>query len=197
MYIEFCYQCRLDLVTRTVLNGFYDEQKYISWLQLALQHLSGLSLMFMGLYLLLGTNFKKHPYPLLAWACIFESALFFNWSQKLAVIQFKLHKILAVSLYGGDLSDFRITYECLKKLILCWKVLFATLLQLNIVTNGLIYIDLYLTLKNPFYPRSRRAKKYYIIMLSVFLVSSSISYYTYTNNTFTLKVYDKLFPLST
>ena len=25
MYIELCYQCRLDLVTRTVLEGFYDQ----------------------------------------------------------------------------------------------------------------------------------------------------------------------------
>ena len=104
--------------------------------------------------------------------------------------------MFALTLYGGDLSDYAIVYGCLKKLIVSWKVLFATLLQLNIVTNGLIYIDLYLTLKNPFYPRSKRAIKYYFILLFVFLMSSSVSYYTYTSKTITLKIYDKLLPLS-
>ena len=107
-----------------------------------------------------------------------------------------MHKI-TLSKDGGELDNYRQMYENLKLLILSWKVIFAILLQLNIVTNGLIYIDLYLTLLNPFYPRARRATCYFTIMIIVLALSSCISIYTYQSNTYTLRIYDKLSPLST
>ena len=145
--------------------------------------LSGISLSVIGFYLLLGKSFKKHPYRLLALACIFESALFLNWTKRISIVQFRLHKIFILTWHGGDLSDYSLIYGTLKKFIISWKIIFAVLLQLTIITNGLIYIDLYLTLINPFYPRHKRAPKYYLVLLIVLVMASSISYYTYTHNT--------------
>lgn len=44
--------------------------------------------------------------------------------------------------------------------------------------NSTVLIDLYLTLKNPFYPRGKRAKWYYLFCISVIL-SFSITYLIY------------------
>lgn len=154
--------------------------------------------MAVGFYLMRSKHFRKHPYPLLALACIFESGFTFNWSQKYAIVVFKLHKIFLLSQWqnAGDLSNYEEIYASLKLLLISWKVCFATLLIMNIVTNGLIYIDLYLTLKNPFYPRARRAKKYFMILFCVFISSISVAIFAYKNNTISLNVYDKLWPLS-
>jgi hypothetical protein len=94
------------------------------------------------------------------------------------------------------LSDYGQIYESLRTLILCWKVMFAVVLQLNIVSNGLIYLDLYLCLRNPFYPRGSRTYKYYVILFLTLMMSSGTSIYTYSHNTFTLEVYDKIWPLN-
>ena len=50
-------------------------------------------------------------------------------------------------------------------------------------TNCLINIDLYLTLKNPFYPREKRVLKYYIILIAT-LVYSVVSEVYPRNETF-------------
>jgi hypothetical protein len=85
----------------------------------------------------------------------------------------------------------------MRTLLASYKIIFATFLLMSIVTNGLMYIDLYLTLRNPFYPRSRRAKKYFFILFIMLVLSLSVSSYTYSTQTFTLLVYDNnLYPLS-
>ena len=40
-------------------------------------------------------------------------------------------------------------------------------------TNSVIFIDLYLSLKNPFYERARRAKVYYIFLIFVFAANTA------------------------
>ena len=39
---------------------------------------------------------------------------------------------------------------------------------MTLVINSIIFIDLYFTLKNPFYPREKRTKFYYLLLIAMF-----------------------------
>ena len=43
---------------------------------------------------------------------------------------------------------------------------------MHLAANSIIFIDLYLTLKNPFYPREKRVSKYNAFLLVVFVFSA-------------------------
>jgi hypothetical protein len=91
----------------------------------------------------------------------------------------KIYKILTLSTFGGDLTDFGQLYWSFTTLVVSYKVIFIVLLEMNIAINGLIYLDLHLILSNPFYPRARRAKYYYLILMLIFVSSTSFAIYTY------------------
>ena len=58
-------------------------------------------------------------------------------------------------------------FETVNLYIGFWKVLFyvGTLLQIGL--NSMVYLDLWLTLRNPFYPRRKRNKYYNIAILTI------------------------------
>ena len=60
-----------------------------------------------------------------------------------------------------------------------------------LAADGLILVDLYLTLKNPFYPREKRMLAYDIFLLLVFLTSCIISIYDILTAGTKLNLYDK------
>ena len=62
-------------------------------------------------------------------------------------------------------------YTIFKQFIISWKVMVITFTYLHLGANGVIFIDLYLTLRNPFYPRKKRVWKYRIFLLMVLAFS--------------------------
>jgi hypothetical protein len=49
---------------------------------------------------------------------------------------------------------------------------------MSMITNSLILIDLFLTLRNPFYPREKRAKKYQIAQILTFLIALGVIFHS-------------------
>ena len=82
------------------------EDVEVSMIQLGFLICSCLSLMVVGFFLLKSRNFKAHPYPLLAWACLIEGASTFNQASRYLIGSAKFYKILTLSAFGGDLTDF-------------------------------------------------------------------------------------------
>ena len=66
-------------------------------------------------------------------------------------------------------------YNNLLRLQLSQKSIYEFSAFMNLFFNSIVFIDLYLTIKNPFYPREHRSKFYWLLTLIIFL-SFSISY---------------------
>lgn len=62
---------------------------------------------------------------------------------------------------------------------------------MHLAANSIIFIDLYLTLKNPFYPREKRVFSYKIFLLVVFLFSGTNILYSIIYEGTNLNLYDK------
>ena len=54
-------------------------------------------------------------------------------------------------------------------------------LNINIILNSLVFIDLFLTIRNPFYPRKRRMTSYSFIVIAV--IVSTIAWVLWSYNT--------------
>jgi len=48
-----------------------------------------------------------------------------------------------------------------------FRMFLIVCVQMTFAINSIIFLDLWLTLRNPFYPRGRRAKWYYLFIVSV------------------------------
>ena len=78
-------------------------------------------------------------------------------------------------------------YKIFKQFIISWKVMVITLTYLHLGANSIIFIDLYLTLRNPFYPRKKRVWKYRLFLSNIFvfclfiMLQSIFSYKTSIN----------------
>ncbi len=66
-------------------------------------------------------------------------------------------------------------------LIYGWCVLKVLFLNINIILNSLVFIDLFLTIRNPFYPRKRRMTSYSFIVIAV--IVSTIAWVIWSYNT--------------
>ena len=74
-----------------------------------------------------------------------------------------------------DATSPKEVYSALVLLNLMEKYLYTVGIIANLVFNSIILIDLYLTLKRPFYQRENRAKWYYAFAFTV-LIAFSITY---------------------
>ena len=61
---------------------------------------------------------------------------------------------------------------------------------MHLAANSIIFMDLYLTLKNPFYPREKRVAKYNIFLMVVFLFSAINIIYSIVAEGTNLNLYD-------
>ena len=66
----------------------------------------------------------------------------------------------------ANLGDFLPSayYHCFSTLYYSWKVSVKVSIAMGITANAIIFMDLYLSLSNPFYPRAKRLPKYYLFM---------------------------------
>ena len=78
-------------------------------------------------------------------------------------------------------------------LIDIWKPLVIVAQFLNMSLNTIVFIDLFLTMRNPFYPRKKRNPLYKIFaMFIMVLVATIIVYGRITRGKSTLNLYDNL-----
>ena len=173
---------------------------------------SGLFLAFTGFYLILNKNFRHHPYPMIGTACLFQAAYFFSYFDIFVVCKSNLIEYHAYNIgiwtsikesgpYGviewlnyssWMAANFtpEIKYLIFKQFIISWKVMVITFTYLHLGANSVIFIDLYLTLRNPFYPRKKRVWKYriFLLMILIFaLINMLKSIFTYQTS---LNLYD-------
>ena len=151
---DLCYQCSLQKLHDDYYHTYgpsTNTDATGAWQNIQIQA-SGLCLFLVGMYLLFNRNFKKHPYPMLGITCLAESSWIYNFSQFNLIFVAKIYKIFAFSLFFR-MDDPKELHFCMSFLIKNYKVFFIACFQVTYVINGLIYLDLYLTLRNPFYPR--------------------------------------------
>ena len=75
--------------------------------------------------------------------------------------------------------------------LITWKVATIISTYMHLAANSIIFIDLYLTLKNPFYPREKRVSRYNIFLLVVFIFSAINILYSIISQGTNLNLYDK------
>lgn len=124
---------------------------------------------------------------------------------------FNLNKLMSYSMgFAKELLGYKVYYQWLyffwlKNLIMLWKINFLVNRVLMLALNMFMFFDLYFILKNPFYPRQRRAKWYYLLTSLIVLSFGMFTVYSvyfkqtgvnlldfepdYTIYVFTLKAY--------
>jgi hypothetical protein len=84
-----------------------------------------------------------------------------------------------------------IKYKIFETVYYSWKLLTTVSAYLTLAANSLVFIDLYLTIRNPFYPRKKRFQKYLIILGSMTLFFTTILFLSIKNEGTDLFLYSK------
>ena len=141
-------------------------------LALIINLVSTLSLLTVGLIFIYNRKFKKHPYPLLGYTCLAEAFVYCTMHTKAFSCVIKIWEVFDLTV-----SNFDPYFEAATKIpffgLNAGITIFA--LNLSVTLNALVYLDLYLTLKNPFYERKARIKWYWLtvtimLMLQAYLI---------------------------
>jgi hypothetical protein len=142
---------------------------------------------------------------MIAKACLFQAIYFGSYYANMGVSELDLNKLLAYSIstlttnpaeikwYSEfmvqDLNP-KLSYSAFKLQIFCHKVLVIASTYLQFAANSVILVDLYLTLKNPFYPRNKRVPVYNIFLLLVFIFILTNIIYAFIYDEISLNLYD-------
>ena len=59
-----------------------------------------------------------------------------------------------------------------------WKLIIIGSTYLCLTANSIAFLDLYLSLKNPFYPRSKRQPMYLSMLAVIMLITSILLYHS-------------------
>ena len=151
--------------------------------------LSGLCLAIIGFFFLLNKKFKKHPYSLFAYACLLQSVYFFCHYSNFLICLLNLSLSLEWSKFNFN-PDYEDIFFSFKTLLIMWKTICISMTYMQLTANSIIFIDLYLTLKNPFYPRKKRMLAYNLILIVVMIISSSTLLLSIANEGTSLNLYD-------
>lgn len=109
---------------------------------------------FTGLILYRHPQLQKHPYKIYALAIICEGIYFENLNSYQFLCRYDRASLLMRSIpQFTKIQSPETHYLILYILISVWLYAFYLFLALMMVFNFIIYLDLYLTIKNPFYPR--------------------------------------------
>ena len=89
---QICKLCKTSAVDNlcTSLSDQFNTQYAAFMSQVFLESLSGILLSLVGFYMMLGTKFKQHPYPLIGFACLVHGGYYFSQVQFLTVCYFNV-----------------------------------------------------------------------------------------------------------
>ena len=160
--------------------------------------------MFVGFFLLVNKKFKGvHPYGLYAGACLSQALVHFN-AYNFKITCDMMPKMLLwstgliptildrIGTSDGFLSWFnfeewiqvntstKMQFRASNVLLYDWSGLKVMFLNINIILNSLVFVDLFLTIRNPFYPRKRRMTTYLFVVLSVVITTFASMAFLYT-----------------
>ena len=164
------------------------------------------SLASLGFFLWRNGKFVKHPYPMFAWASLVEAMFFFSMFQNVyqcsrttfmdvRVWTFAIFRTIkdigffdAIKIWGTEkwwnMPTTKIYYLFILKYDsnMFW---FFTILSQGIDTlmNTMVFIDLYLSLSDPFKPREGR-RKYYKTSILIVVVAMTFGLYSFWNDQF-------------
>ena len=155
-------------------------------------------------------KFKKHPYRLIAAVCLVIGSLFLSQYQlsilyNTRILEFQLksiyfwsvmyHKGVNHAVWSIFFEDHWVrnnitleqSYYVVYLDLITWKQIDFISLFTTLLLNCLLFLDIYLVLRNPFYPRYNRCKKYTLTsIVMVFIVMivtmNNISMYGITIN---------------
>lgn len=168
----------------------------------ALSIVSGISIMFVGAFLLLNRNFGKHPYPLLAWTCIIQS--FYYFSKYVIITDCFFDKYTALSktlglfsaLYEhGFVQGIELILGSSYTWIRNYPEEYITSVRwaffafwhfqydsniMDVAMNTLIFLDLYWTIQDPFQPTRFRTRYYLVGLLLLLCIQMIIMNYFWT-----------------
>jgi hypothetical protein len=145
---------------------------------LILRIVSGSFLMFVGFFLWRHSYFKKkHPYPLFGTACLAQASVLTSPRFLMEPFRMDQIKFLAGSVWI-ELDDYWRIYHLYLLTDGIHSATYIIYLVVYLSLTTLLYVDLFLIIRNPIYPSKRRTKYYYLITLfitSIFLVSYLIA----------------------
>lgn len=88
-------------------------------------------------------------------------------------------------------ENYMIKYKIFETVYYSWKLLTTISAYMTLASNSLVFIDLYLTIRNPFYPRKKRFHRYMIILGSMTLFFSSLLLFSISKEGTDLFLYSK------
>jgi len=127
--------------------------------------------MLSGFFFLLHPKFQKHPYRIYALANLSEGILYINGFYTNFTCNLHLPQIMTftLSVFRRSASPAVSNLNHMRLLQLMNKFSFELGIVLYMYWNGIILLDVYLTISYPFYPRGKRVKYYYLGMLMMIL----------------------------
>ena len=164
--------------------------------------------MLVGFFLRYDRKFRDHPYPIIS-SAIFLQAIYYS----LHYVNYQLCNSFCVRLLcntitfsqalfnDGPIGAFRTLseggYECSASFeyevfmgLHYMQNIFEVVSTYGCITlNSVLFIDLYLTLRNPFFPRKNRVIFYYLFTFVMMLITLGICYYSNYWNELSIKLY--------
>ena len=113
------------------------------------------------MYIFVNKRFHRHPYPFIALSCLSEGLMYNMMFYPNFTCQFNLPWLLTRTkavfklIYQpwDEATSIQQDYKSLLTLQFCQKFMYEISGLLNLFFNSIVFIDLYLTIKHPFYPR--------------------------------------------
>ena len=124
---------------------------------------SGFTLFVVGIYMFANSKFNRHPYTLIYLACLTESMFYISVTTWCYPCRYPwiVEMFARTTSFSSHVSMKNVN----EKLVLVHQSInfqYELGSDLSIFLNCAIFVDLYLNIKNPFSPKEKRMKWYYI-----------------------------------
>jgi hypothetical protein len=167
LYEDVCYESFSSDPKENISDLLNNVQDVFYWV-------SGILLMLVSFFILYNKNLKHHPYPLIGFACLTEAVFWFSQvtteslclidAPKIEVETFDIpFNILKIK--TNRLKNWKRYFDTLQFQLTRQKVMSLVSFELVMLSNYLIVVDLFWTIKNPFVSREKRSRYYFLILL--------------------------------
>lgn len=176
---ENCYFCYIENFCTGVSEGTSEMNGAPDFLKIygrKICFVESMLLITLGFYLFLKERYQKHPYKLISSTILVEAALYFATATNPDVLHcLDLSNLLSLTVIGKriDSSKERLWYANLIKEL--WRLQVLGLEIASVLFNAALFLDLYLTLRNPFLSPSNREKYYVSTIIPLAILSMVIT----------------------
>ena len=89
---------------------------------------------------------------------------------------FHVREIALSKVFETNIADQEMKYFVFRMLIRIWNTISVLSIFLSLIMSSVVFLDLYFTLKNPFYPREKR-NPYFILFTLILMGASTLIVY--------------------